>query len=100
MSETIAGLENHGYKVIPEHKGLRAGLRVCNAGEQYYEAITKGTATVVAVMRNEGSFWEQKYRAPDVEVIVRRDRDGSEGQWANYGTHIASEQPSAQEDNT
>jgi hypothetical protein len=49
-----ADLESRGFRVIecsPRNADLRAGARVRNAGELWYEAIVDGTATVAVVLR-------------------------------------------------
>lgn len=68
-----------------EHEHLKPGVRVRNRGEQYSTARQFGTAEVVAVLRKPG-VWEQEYGRLNIEVLVRRDRDGSLGWWADYGT--------------
>jgi hypothetical protein len=70
-----------------EHDSIKPGVRVRNAGEQYLDALVKGTAEVLAVMRKTGA-WEQKYGRPNIEVIVKRDRDGSLGWWQDYRTEV------------
>lgn len=72
-----------------EHPILKPGVRVRNVAEQYPEAHRNGTAEVVAVLRKPGA-WEQKYGRPNIEVLVRRDRD-SLGWWADYGTRLAAQ---------
>lgn len=94
IEETIQDLMSRGYKRI-DHKRLPVGARVRNRGEQYHAALWKGTAVVEAVLRNEGSSWERRYGAPDIEVVVTRD-DGTVGQWANYGTVVAFDWADAQ----
>lgn len=71
-----------------DHEHLKPGVRVHNRGEQYPEARQFGTAEVVAVLRKPGS-WERKWGRLNIEVLVRRDRDGSLGWWADYGTRLA-----------
>jgi hypothetical protein len=72
-----------------EHDTIKPGVRVRNSGEQYLDALVKGTAEVVAVMRKPGA-WEQKYGQLNLEVLVRRDRDGSLGWWQDYRTEVIS----------
>lgn len=88
-----AELVHNGYVDIDETRsGIKVGDRVCHCGERYYEAMADGTAVVLCVMRNKGSFWERKYGQPDVELLVARDRPMFEGDhflvsgWADYHT--------------
>ncbi len=99
-AEIIASLERDGFQHIdeaPRTPGLRVGARVHNAGERYVEAYTHGTATVLAVLRRgtdeKPDLWEKQWGRPNVEVVVQRDRDEPPTCWADYGTHLASEQP-------
>lgn len=63
----------YGYSVVDSHNDLRPGTRVRMGNERYHEAYVKGTGTIVVVLRKEPSAWSQKYRMPDVELVVRRD---------------------------
>ncbi|MDY0829081.1 hypothetical protein SK224_08060 [Microbacterium sp. BG28] len=83
--EWIADLESHGYTRLDEWKGMRAGARVRHIGQRYAEASDRGTANVVAILRNSGSSWERDYESPDVEIVVERDKAGPTT-WANYHT--------------
>lgn len=91
VSELHAQLIKDGYVEIPEYKGIKAGVRVHHSGQRYVEAYRNGTAEVRHVFRNEGSYWEQVYKRPDIEVIVVRDAPllpdmSPVSQWANYHT--------------
>lgn len=99
----IADLERGGFRQIecsPREPELRAGARVRNYGEQFHEAITSGTATVVAVLRRgtdeRPDSWERSYGRPNIEVVVDRDpahRDfGRYTVWSDYGSPLALEQ--------
>lgn len=70
-----------------DHEHIKPGIRVHNRGEQYPEARQWGTAEVVAVLRKPGS-WEKTWGRLNIEVLVRRDRDGSLSWWADYGTRL------------
>lgn len=88
--ELYEDLVSRGYKEIDEtSSGIRAGDRIRNRSHQWPEAAKDGTATALAVLRNEGSTWEQTYDAPDVEILVERD-NGTFTQWASYGTFFVS----------
>lgn len=87
LEEMKADLERRGYKDIPETAtGIVVGDRIRHASHRYPDAYRKGTATVLAILRNEGSTWEQSYNKHDVELLVQHDwRDSSEvTQWADY----------------
>lgn len=88
--EEIAGMLADGWSHY-EHETLKPGVRVRNVGEQYPEARRLGTAEVVAVVHKPG-IWEQIYGRLNLEVLVKRDRDGSLGWWADYGTDVAGQQ--------
>lgn len=82
-----ATLESGGYQEIPEVRGVKAGDRVRHYGEQYSEAHTNGTATVLAVMQSGRTISGR----PDIELIVRRDRPflpsmSPVTNWADYHT--------------
>lgn len=84
VAAQLADMTARGYTPVGTHPRvpeLTAGARVHNHGEQYPEAYWDGTATVIAVMRRHET---------DFEVLVRRDRDGSLGWWADYGTRLAA----------
>lgn len=86
-----ADLVNDGYRDVV-HGKLRIGQRVRHRGEQFFEALDKGTGVIVAVTEHRGSSWGHSYRRPDIEVIVLRDKPLFEGgsrlsQLADY--HIA-----------
>lgn len=74
-----------------EHENFKPGTRVHNTHERYYGAHLNGTAEVVAVVRKPGPR-EQKYGRLNLEVLVKRDRDGLLGWWADYGTSVAMRQ--------
>lgn len=86
-------LEGRGYREIEGIGGLRPGVRVCNRGERYADAIRHGTAEVVAVYEKVPSPWSHSYGRRDVEVIVARvpliDGLPPVGLWADYGCAIA-----------
>lgn len=82
-----ASLLADGYEEVESLNGIRAGSRVRNAAHQYPEAVT-GTATVLGVYEHPSSSFAQKY-GRDVEILVRRDADGSEGLWQDYRTVAA-----------
>lgn len=82
-------LQELGYKAITNHTRLQVGCRVRNYGEQWAAARLEGTGTIVAVLRLAGSNFEQSQGSEDVEVVVLHD-DGSERQWASYGTVLAN----------
>ena len=71
-----------------EHEHFKPGVRVHNRSEQYDTARQFGTAEVVAVLRKPGA-WERDWGRLNIEVLVRRDRDGSLTWWADYGTSLA-----------
>jgi hypothetical protein len=82
-----ATLEALGYKDIPETpSGIVVGDRIRHVSHRYSEAYTKGTGTVLAIMRRENSTWEQDYGQPDIELLVQHDwRDSTEvTKWADY----------------
>lgn len=102
-AEWIAKHEAFGFHLIdsaPRTPGVRVGARVRNRGEQYPSAHENGTAVVLAVMRRGADehpdSWERSYGRPNVEVIVRHDRDHITA-WADYGTYLAEQQPEAVE---
>lgn len=70
-----------------EHEHLKPGVRVRNRGEQYDTARQFGTAEIVAVLRKPGA-WERDWGRLNIEVLVKRDRDGSLTWWADYGTFL------------
>lgn len=88
--EEIAGMLADGWFPF-EHETLKPGVRVCNRGELHYKAREVGTAEVVAVVRKPG-VWEELYHRLNLEVLVKRDRDGSHVWWADYATDIATQQ--------
>ena len=89
--DKIAAMMADGFDHY-DHEFIKVGMRVRNAGELYAKAHREGTAEVIAVMRKPG-VWETTYNRKNIEVLVRRDRDGSLTWWADYGTRIAKEQP-------
>jgi hypothetical protein len=89
--ENKVSLESYGYEVI-DHDKFKPGMRVCGRGQQWSEAQENGTGVVVYVMENKNSSWTRDYAARDIEVIVLDDK-GELHQWANYGTHVAYNQP-------
>jgi hypothetical protein len=100
-----ADLESRGFRVIdhgPRNSDLRPGARVRNAGEQWYEAIVEGTATVALVLRKgtdeKPDSWERTYGRPNVEVIVERDAEhryfGAISVWSDYFSPLAEKQTS------
>ena len=89
--DTIQGqreqLEARGYVEVAEHHRLKPGARIRHRGQQWYEALMFGTATVVAVYEKPNSPWSVEWHMPDIEVIPQRD-DEPEGRctitWAQY----------------
>lgn len=77
-----------GYVEIPDHNGLRPGVRVRHVGEQYPGA-SEGTATVLRVFKSPRVIQGD----PDVELIVKRDKPSFWGEdygyWADYHTVLA-----------
>ena len=96
-AEKRAELEACGYQEIEEHKGIKAGARVRHSGHSWFEAMDQGTATVLVVMEKPDSTWSRSWGGPDIEILVVLDKSlypGSPvGQWANYHTRLAFEQP-------
>jgi hypothetical protein len=98
LPDTIQGqreqLEAHGYMEVAEHGRLKPGARVCHRGQRWYEAIMKGTATIVAVYEKPDSPWSVEWHMPDIEVIAQRD-DEPEGRcpitWAQYHCTVVGE---------
>lgn len=87
LRETAAEIEKltkDGFRHY-DHEHLRPGNRVRNAGERYDTARQFGTAEIVAVLRKPG-LWERTWGRLNIEVLVKRDRDGSLCWWADYGT--------------
>lgn len=106
LESVIKSMTDHGFAQIehsPRNPALRAGARVHHIGENYFEAMSQGTATVVSVWRRgtdeQPDSWERQYGAPNVEVIVRRDDSHPMPGlhlWANYHTVVVpSDSPAA-----
>lgn len=84
-----ADLMEHGYRDIEEIKGLRVGDRVHHVGERFDRALSEGTAVILYITERAPSSWVQAgWGKRDVEIIVRRDRDGEVSQWADYHTCV------------
>lgn len=80
-------LLGRGYTEVQEWGELHVGDRVRHVGQHY--AWDDGTATIERIFYHPTSAWAQKYNAPDVEIIVRRDAEmfgDMHGFWANYHT--------------
>lgn len=95
-AEKRAELEACGYQVTEAYK-IKAGARVCHSGQRWFEAMDKGTATVLVVMEKPDSLWSRSWGGPDIEILVACDKPtftgAPVGQWANYHTRLAFEQP-------
>lgn len=74
--EMLAGLHERGYVDVAEHKKLRPGSRVRHSGQRWHEALTEGTANVVAITEKPGSSWSRTYGMPDIEMVVLFDKPG------------------------
>lgn len=87
--ELRSSLLDRGYVEIPEHKGLRPGVRVSHTGERYSSAIHNGTATVEQVFKSPRLIQGRE----DIEIIVKRDKPtwgSTHGQWADYHAVITN----------
>lgn len=87
--EAVESLTTRGYQPLDEVRGISTGSRVHHIGEKWFEAHTQGTATVVGVFEKAPSGWSQSYGSRDIEMVVRRDRDDTFGQWADYHAVLA-----------
>lgn len=67
-------IQTRGFKPVTEHQGLRVGARVRHSAELWDKAQRDGTGTIAAVTEKKPSAWADKYRRPDVEVIVLNDK--------------------------
>ena len=79
----------HGYVEVTEINNLKVGARVRHAGQQWSEAYRNGTATIEHIFHKPVSSWSQKYKRPDIELIVKRDGEKLDyGYWADYHTEL------------
>lgn len=78
VDSIVADLTQSGFKAVDEHTWrehtVRPGMRVRHSGEQWIEALDRGTGVLHSVYLRDPSPWSQKYRRPDVEVIFVRDK--------------------------
>ena len=72
----VAHLEliSRGYRDIEEIDGLTVGSRVRHRGEQYSDAIRRGTGVVRVLTEKAPSLWARQYGRRDIELIVESDR--------------------------
>lgn len=80
LAAKVAELHAAGYVDLPEFtyprsgKVLRVGTRVRHSGEQYWEALERGTGNVVALTHKPDSSWSRSWGMPDVELVIARDK--------------------------
>lgn len=74
-----AELLKNGYTQVDEYKVYREGVRVRGRSARYFEALEKGTGTVLAVFHKPNSQWAQDWHMEDVEMIILNDKPWSEG---------------------
>lgn len=82
-----------GYRDIDEANGLTIGARVRHGGEQYSEALRRGTGVVRVLVEKDPSAWSREWGRRDIELLVQRDNApfGSHiGQWADYHTALVT----------
>ncbi|WP_204162081.1 DUF4031 domain-containing protein [Rathayibacter sp. VKM Ac-2803] len=79
VAQHLAELHVCGYRDIETHGDLAVGVVVRLGNHQYTDAYRYGSGTIVALVRHEGSRWEQSYGKPDVELIVVADHDRYDG---------------------
>jgi len=86
--EVAADLTRRGSVDVQESGRLTVGCRVRKANQRWPEAFERGTGVVDRIFHKPNSAWEQKYRRPDVELIVKND-DGTHSYVADYHVDLA-----------
>jgi len=83
-AKQVAVYARVGYSLVPRHQQYRTGSRVNTRSRTYYGARAHGIGVVLAIGHASNSYWSQKLRAPDVEVLVLRWDGQTVSSFANY----------------
>lgn len=91
----LARLREGGWTEIPEFDQLRPGVRIRHSGQQWAEAVLKGTGVILHITEKMDSEWARNWGQRDIEMIVRWDepRFGQElSHLAQYHVDVATDQ--------